>query len=104
MGRSRLLPRASCLLSFGNPSILWSPTVHGAAIRTLRKRNSIRQLIDLRQFDIDVRGDQSFCIRTFEHQMRQRSLQLSPANKARLSDSGQAAKLLIKGLEANTLE
>jgi hypothetical protein len=49
--------------------------VHGAAMGTLGKRNSVGQLIDLCKIDIDVRRDKSFCIWTFEHQLRQRNLQ-----------------------------
>ena len=70
-----LLLRTPYLQFFGNKSFLWSPTVHSAAIRTLGKCNSIRQLIDLRKIDIDVRRDQSFRTWTFEHQLRQRNLQ-----------------------------
>jgi hypothetical protein len=50
--------------------------MHSAAIKTLGKRNPIGQPIDLRKIDIDVRRDQSFRIWTFEHQPRQRNLQI----------------------------
>jgi hypothetical protein len=69
-----LLLRAPYLQFIGHKSFAWCPTVHSAAIRTLRKCDSIRQLIDLRQIDIDVRRGQSIGTRTFEHQLRQRSL------------------------------
>jgi hypothetical protein len=57
--------------------------MHSAAKWTSRKCNSIGQLIDLRQINIDERGDQSFCVWAFEHQLRQRNLQQSPMKKVR---------------------
>jgi hypothetical protein len=68
--------RTPYLQFFGNKGFFWSPTVHSAAIRTLGKCNSIGQPIDHRKIDIDVRWDQSFRIWTFEHQLRQRNLQI----------------------------
>jgi hypothetical protein len=70
------LLRTPYLQFVGNKSFLWSPTVHSAAIRTLGKCNSVRQPIDLRKINIDVRRDQFFRIWTFEHQLRQRDLQI----------------------------
>jgi hypothetical protein len=59
---------------FGNLGIPWSPSMDGAAIRALRECNSIRQLIDVCQIDINMRGDQSFCIWAFKHQLHRQNL------------------------------
>ena len=69
---------ASCLQYFGNESILWPPSVHGAAMGTLGKCNPVGQLVDLCQIDIDVRWDQSVRVWASEHQLCQRSLHQSP--------------------------
>ena len=70
------LLRTPYLQFFGNKSFVWPPTVHNVAIKTSGECNSIRQPIDLRKIDIHVRRDQSFRIWTFEHQPRQRNLQV----------------------------
>ena len=70
---------ASKLHALGNPGILWRPSVYGAAVRTLGECHSFGQLIDVRQIDINARGDQFLCSRALEHQLRQRDLQQSLA-------------------------
>jgi hypothetical protein len=68
------LLRRPYLQFFGDKSLLRTPTMHSAAIKASGKCDSIGQPIDLRKIDIHVRRDQSFRIRTFEHQPRQRNL------------------------------
>ena len=89
----RLWIRAPFLYDFGNESILWRPSVHGAAMGTLGKCYPVGQLIDFCQIDIDVRGDQSVRVRASEHQLCQWSLHQSPGVEGRsLCDSGQAER------------
>jgi hypothetical protein len=88
----RLSLRTPYLQFFGDKSFLWSPTVHSAAIKTSGKRNSIGQPIDLRKIDIDARRNQSFRIWTFEHQLRQRNLQI-------LSEEPKALRALLSSAE-----
>jgi hypothetical protein len=85
----RLWFPAPYLQDFGNESVLWRPSVHSAAMGTLGKCNSVGQLIDICQIDIDVRGDQSVRIRASEHQLCQWGLHQSPGEEGRsLCDSG----------------
>ena len=63
----RLWIRASYLRAFGDESILWRPSMHRGAIGALGKCNSVGQLIDVRQINIDARGDKPFCSWALEH-------------------------------------
>jgi hypothetical protein len=77
--RVRLWIRAPNLHAFGDEGILWRPSVHRVAIGALGKCNSVGQLIDVCQINIDARGDKPFCSWALEHQFCQRSLHQSPA-------------------------
>jgi hypothetical protein len=57
--------------------------VHRLAIGALGKCNSVGQLIDVCQIDIDARGNKFFCPWALEHQFRQWNLHQSPAKKGR---------------------
>jgi hypothetical protein len=92
--RVRLWIRASNLHAFGDEGILGRPSVHRAAIGALGKCNSVGQLIDVCQIDIDARGDEPFCSWALEQQFRQWSLHQSPAKKGgayAIRDQGSAA-------------
>jgi hypothetical protein len=54
--------------AIGQKSIFRSPPVYGAAKLALRKGQPIGQAIDLHWIDVNVGGNQLFCIWASEHQ------------------------------------